>query len=187
MIAGAQELGRVKQRMEQRYRQINAVLAERARADPNLAGMGTTMTLACILGNDLLLTHIGDSRAYLLRGSVLHQVTRDHTLAQALAGAGIISQEEVATHQLRHVLTHALGGSGGQIQVDVQDLPLTDQDQILLCTDGLTEMVPDAAVGEVLRSAGSASEACQALVDLALKNGGKDNVTVALARYRSGP
>jgi protein phosphatase len=187
MLAGEEEIERVMERMEQRYWQINAVLAEQARLDPALSGMGTTMTLACIFGTHLLLTHIGDSRAYLLRGGELHQLTRDHTLAQALAGAGFIAQKDVATHRLRHILSHALGATGGHVKVDVQHLSLADRDQVLLCTDGLTEMVADAAIAAVLRNAGSAREAGQALVDLALKNGGKDNVTVALARYRFAP
>jgi protein phosphatase len=187
MLTGEEEIDRVMERMEHRYWRINATLAEQARLDPALSGMGTTMTLACIFGPYLLLTHIGDSRAYLLRDGELHQLTQDHTLAQALVGVGLIPQKEVATHRLRHILSHALGGSGGQVKVEVQHLSLADRDQVLLCTDGLTEMVADAAITAVLQSAGSAREAGQALVDLALKNGGKDNVTVALARYRLAP
>jgi protein phosphatase len=104
-------------------------------------------------------------------------------VAQAYANAGAIRPEEVATHPLRHVLTKVLGGRGGPIQLDYRELRLADGDQVLLCTDGLTDVVPDAAIREVLRTAGTAADACRVLVDLALESGGKDNVTVVLGRY----
>src|SRR5262249_3777304 len=148
----------------------------------SLTGMGTTMTVACSLGIDLFVTHVGDSRVYLCRQGHLHQLTRDHTLAQSLADRGVIPHEEVATHRLRHVLTRALGGKG-EVEADVQRARLEDKDQLLLCTDGLTNMVDDAAIEAVLREAPTAGGACEALVERALKNGGKDNVTVVLARY----
>jgi protein phosphatase len=167
----------------ERFRQIDAILSERARADPDLAGMGTTLTVACSVGEHLGLFHAGDSRAYLFRRGKLHQLTRDHTLAQHLADTGWISPEEVAGHRLRHVLTRALGGGGGQIEAEIQHLQLADGDRLLLCTDGLTEMVPDAGIADVLGRVKGSQEACHALVEAALQAGGKDNVTVALARY----
>src|SRR5262249_9707418 len=127
--------------------------------------------------------HVGDSRAYLLRGDDLHRLTHDHTLAQALADIGVISADEVVTHRFRHVLTRHLGGPK-PVKADVQQARLADGDQVLLCTDGLTLMLDDAAIARILREANSAQEACQALIDAALKEGGRDNVTVALARYR---
>jgi protein phosphatase len=175
---------RVLQRIARRYRQVHAALRAEAQTDPKLAGMGTTMTLACSMGPELFLGHVGDSRAYFCHGENFHQLTRDHTYAQALADLGIIRPAEIVTHRFRHVLTKALGGSWGQIEADVQRVPLGDGDQVMLCTDGLTDMVDDAAIAAILRGAGTAQEACQALVELALKNGGKDNVTVAVARYR---
>ncbi len=183
---GEEESERVMSRMARRYRQVDAVLGEAARIDSALKGMSTTMTVACSLSNDLFLGHVGDSRAYLVRGDKIHQLTRDHTGAQALAAMGIIQPEQVKTHRLRHVLTRVLGAGSGRVEADVQRLSLSDGDQVLLCTDGLTEMVDTAAIAEALRGGGTAAEACQALVELALKNGGKDNVTVALARYRFG-
>jgi protein phosphatase len=177
---GAEEL---MQRMADRYRQIDAVLRDHADRDPNLSGMGTTMTLAMSFGPDLILTHIGDSRAYVLRAGQLHQLTRDQTLAQALADRGVISQEETATHGLRHVLTSALGGGDANTEPQVQHVRLRSDDQLLLCTDGLSDIVDDATIGEILRCAGTPEDACAALIQAALHNGGKDNVTVALARY----
>jgi protein phosphatase len=169
--------------LEERFQEINHVLVRRARADPALSGMGTTLTGAYSVGAELFLCHVGDSRAYLLRQGKLHQLTQDHTLAQAMADAGQIAPEEVSTHRLRHVLTHALGGQTGQVKTQIQNLRLEDGDQLLLCTDGLYEMVADAAIARALETTSGADEACDALVALALEGGGKDNVTVVLARY----
>jgi protein phosphatase len=187
MRLGGQEIQEVMERMAERFRRVDAALHEQARFDPSLSGMGTTLTLAYSLGSDLVLTHVGDSRAYLLRGGELYQLTRDHTMAQALLNLGVIRPEEAATHRLRHVLTNALGVSAGRSEAEVQCLSLTDEDQVLLCTDGLTDMVDNATIGTVLRTTSSSREACQTLVQRALANGGKDNVTVVLARYRFPP
>jgi protein phosphatase len=180
----AAETEQVLQRLAERYRQIDAALREEAGSYPDLAGMGTTMTLACSLGASAVLGHVGDSRAYLLRGGALHQLTRDHTFVQALVDLGQLSAEEAGRHRLRHVLTRALGGRARSFEGDFQRAWLADGDQLLLCTDGLTNMVDDAAIAAVLRGASSSEEACRALVAAALEKGGKDNVTVALARYR---
>jgi protein phosphatase len=166
-----------------RVQQIQAVLAERADQDPRLEGMGTTLTLAWSIGADLLLAHVGDSRAYLLRQGQLQQLTRDQTLAQEMVDAGAISQEEAASHRLRHILTGALSTNEKRVRVECRRLQLVDGDQILLCTDGLSDMVPDVTLVEVLQRPGSVADACQALIDRALEAGGKDNVTVVLARY----
>jgi protein phosphatase len=181
---GEPEMERVMERMADRYQRVNAILREEAQANPKLAGMGTTMTLACSLGHDLILTHVGDSRAYLVRGGQLHLLTHDDTLVQELVDRGIVHPEQAATHLFRHVLTRSLGGGGGEIQAQTRRITLADQDQLLLCTDGLTDMVDTWTIGSTLRSAPSANDACQALVTQALQNGGKDNVTVVLARYR---
>ncbi len=173
----------VRHRMERRFQHVQKALNDQAREDPDLSGMGTTLTVTCSLGADLLLFHAGDSRAYLFRQGRLHRLTCDHTMAQTLADVGAILPEEVATHPLRNVLTNVLGGRGGKLRVECRELRLEDGDQILLCTDGLTDLVSDAAIREVLRRAWPAADACRALVDLALEAGGKDNVTVALGRY----
>jgi protein phosphatase len=175
----------VLQRMERRFQRVREVLIERATADPSLRGMATTMTVACSLGPELLTAHVGDSRAYVFRrGGRLERLTRDQTMAQSLADAGAISQEEVAKHPSRHVLTSALATRGTFVQVELKRSRLEDGDQLLLCSDGLTEMIADEAIARVLAAPGPSAEACQRLVDLALEAGGKDNVTVVLARYR---
>jgi serine/threonine protein phosphatase PrpC len=171
------------EKVRHRFRQIDQIMTERARSVPDLAGMGTTLTLASSVGDQLFLYHVGDSRAYLFRGGLLRQLTHDHTQAQALADAGWIDPAAVATHRLRHILTRALGSGGGDVEVEYQHLALVDDDRLLLCSDGLSDMVPDARIAEVLRRPGTADDACAALMELALDAGGKDNVTVVLARY----
>jgi protein phosphatase len=178
------QLTEVFHRAAWRFRTVNAALLERARRDPALAGMGTTLTVAMSLGPDFIVVHVGDSRVYLLRRGVLHRLTRDHTLAQELADLGRLPDEDVATHALRNVLTDAIGlwEEGGE--PDVRRLPLADGDRLLLCTDGLTEMVDDATIAAELGRNRPAAEICQALLDLALDRGGLDNVTVVVAGYR---
>jgi protein phosphatase len=171
-------------RTEERFRRIKDVFLERATTDASLAGMGTTMTVAASVGDDLMIAHVGDSRAYLFRGGELLHLTRDQTVAQMLADAGEIRPEQVATHRLRHVLTGAITTEKGETPAELRLMRLLDGDQLLLSTDGLTEMVTDGRIAETLGRPGTAAETCRALVDLALAGGGKDNVTVVLARYR---
>jgi protein phosphatase len=148
--------------------------------------MGTTLTLAWSLGGELFVAHVGDSRAYLLRHGKLHRLTRDHTRAQELADLGVISDEDVATHRLRHVLTQALGICEGGGEPDMERIRLDDGDRLLVCTDGLTNMVDEATITAELDPArnASADAACQRLLELALNRGGKDNVTIVVAGYQ---
>jgi serine/threonine protein phosphatase PrpC len=174
-------------RFDDRFQQIKDVLMDHVEEDPKLFGMGTTLTVACSLGFELLVAHVGDSRAYMYREDRLQRLTRDHTMAQFLADTGAIRPEEIARHPMRHVLTAAIGTQGGKADVELERLRLADGDQILLCSDGLTDMVPDAAIADTLRRSDSASGACESLVNQALEAGGKDNVTVVLGRYRIVP
>lgn len=175
---------RVVQRTQERVQQIQAALSELARTDRSLSGMGTTLTLAASLGADLLIAHVGDSRAYLMRQGHLQQLTRDQTMAQAMVDAGMLTAEVAAKHSLRHVLTGVLTTTDKTVPLEVEWFRLLDGDQILLCSDGLSDMVPQAKIGEVLIQTGPASEICRTLVDAALEAGGRDNVTAVLARYR---
>jgi protein phosphatase len=171
-------------RTEERFRRIKDVLLDFAKTDSSLSGMGTTMTVAGNVGEDLVIAHVGDSRAYLFRDGKLRRLTRDQTMAQMLADAGEIRPEEVSTHRLRHVLTGAITTEKGEVPAELHLMRLLDGDQVLLSTDGLTEMATEEKISETLNRAAPAQDTCQALVDLALEGGGKDNVTVVLARYR---
>ena len=179
----AKDVERVIERLADRYRRIHETLHDQGLGDPKLAGMGTTMTLAGSLGATVVIGHIGDSRAYVFRGGKLHQLTRDHTWVQTMVDLGQLSAEEAARHPKRHVLIRSLGGQMPNVEGDFQRAWLAHGDQLLLCTDGLTNMVDDAAIAALLDGATTSKEACQALVAAALDKGGKDNVTVALARY----
>ena len=172
----------VERRTAEQLEQTSEVLAAEGARHPELRGMGTTMTLATSLGEHLLVAHIGDSRAYLFRRGRLLRLTRDHTYAQALFDAGVIPIAEVARHRLRNVLTRCLGGPDSA-QAEFRRVTLQDGDRLLLCSDGLTEMVDDESISNILSSHESSNEACHALVDWALDAGGTDNVTVVLARY----
>jgi protein phosphatase len=172
------------ERMAQHYRSVDAEIGRRAREDHALSGMGTTMTLAYSLGAHLIVVQIGDSRAYLLRGGRLQRLTHDQTFVQTLLDLGQINPEQAASHPFRHVLTQALGKHGRDLNAEVQRLVLADGDCLMLCSDGLTEMVPDGMIEILLQRPEGVEEKCRALVDLALERGGRDNVTVIIARYK---
>jgi PPM family protein phosphatase len=179
-----ENITRLLDRLTQRIRQVDDVIRAQADDDYTLAGMGTTLTLGVSLGANLLVAHVGDSRAYLMREGRLHQLTRDDTLAQEMIDAGIVKPDDVSTHAMRHVLTAALGSGGTKANPHVQRLLLHADDQLLLCTDGLTGMVKDETIASVLNQGGSARDACKKLVQLALDAGGHDNITVVLGKYR---
>jgi len=162
---------------------MHAAILRHASEDPHIAGMGTTVTVAYSLGFDLFVVNVGDSRAYLYRGGTVRHITRDHTVAQSLADAGAIPQEDVATHPERHVLTRVVGGHGGWIRGDTHHVPLQPGDAVLVCTDGLTEIAEDEEIARVLEDAPSSEKACDSLIQLALDRGAPDNVTVIVARY----
>jgi serine/threonine protein phosphatase PrpC len=177
------ELQDVKERAEAYFQKVDQALLEHAESYPRLKGMGTTLTGAYSFGDDLFILHIGDTRAYLFRQSNLKRLTHDQTVAQALVDSGAIPQEEASTHRLRHTLTSCLGGQSAKINMEIRHLRLMEGDRLLLCSDGLTDMVSETEVAEVMRSTVGSGEACQTLLNLALQKGGKDNITVVLARY----
>jgi protein phosphatase len=174
---------RIQQRAIERYREIDAEISKHADENPTLSGMGTTLTLALSLGQDLFLTQVGDSRAYLFRNGKLLQATKDQTLVQNLVDAGQLTREQAAAHHLRHVLTQALGRQHGNVTVELRRLQLLDGDCLVLCSDGLTEMVPEGMIAETLSRETVSEAACRSLVQLALDRGGADNITVIVARY----
>jgi protein phosphatase len=172
------------QRMAKRWERVQEAIRARGDQEPALGQMGTTMIAAVSLGTRLVIGHIGDSRLYLFRRGQLHQLTRDHTLVQTMVDLGELTPEEAATHPRRDMLMRSFSAAGDVYEGDFQQATLADGDQLLLCTDGLTDMVDNETIGSVLSRAASPDEACQFLLAAALKNGGKDNVTIALARYR---
>jgi PPM family protein phosphatase len=164
-------------------REANAAILDRAGGDPGLWGMGTTVTAAALAGeHHLQLAHVGDSRAYLLRDGSLEQLTTDHTVVAELVRRGRLTPAQAAIHPERSILTRAVG-LDPRIPVDTPDpLELQDGDQVLLCSDGLTEPVDDDQIAQLLSAEPDGNAACQALIDAANAAGGPDNITVVLLR-----
>ncbi len=171
------------ERAQRRIERLNAMVIDGGQRDPDLRGMGCTLTAARNLGRVLQVAHVGDSRAYLLRGGRLLRLTRDHTYVQMLVDSGVMSEAEAATSPSRHVLINAVGGSDEEVHVDVDRVRLATGDRVLLCSDGLTDAVDDDSIQSVLAGAATAGAACEALVARALEGGGQDNITVVVAIY----
>jgi len=170
------------QSLLQGFREAHARIQQRAREDPGLYGMGTTLTAFALVGDRLYYAHIGDSRLYLLRAGKLHLVTHDHSLVSRLVETGIIRAEDADNHPQKHVLTAAVG-IAEENQPDSPDapVPLKESDVLLLCTDGLWGQVSEPELEQILASQ-APSEACRSLVQLAKDRGGPDNITLQIAR-----
>jgi serine/threonine protein phosphatase PrpC len=177
------EPGEAAEALAAAIREGNAAILERAAGDPGLWGMGTTMTAAALAGErHLQLAHVGDSRAYLLRDGSLEQLTTDHTVVGELVRRGRLTPEQAAIHPERSILTRAVG-LDPRVPVDTPDpVELRDGDQVLLCSDGLTEAVDDDRIAELLSAGADGEAACRSLIDAANGAGGPDNITVVLLR-----
>jgi protein phosphatase len=160
----------------------NSAILDQASGNPSLWGMGTTVTAAAVAGDYLQLAHVGDSRAYLLREGTLAQLTTDHTVVGELVRRGRLTPEQAAIHPERSILTRAVG-LDPRVPVDTPDpVELRDGDQVLLCSDGLTEAVDDDRIIELLSASADGEAACRSLIDAANAAGGPDNITVVLLR-----
>lgn len=160
---------------------VNNRIHAAAQADASLAGMGTTATAALVTRDELVIAHVGDSRAYLLRDGRLRQVTDDHSLVAELIRRGALTPAEAERHPQRSVITRALGAEPG-VEVDVVRLVPQAGDVLLLCSDGLTGMVGDGEIGRIVGGPGPLPERARELVQAANGAGGEDNVTVVLVR-----
>ena len=171
----------LKQALESCQKSIQAVVGKH----PEMKSMGTTMTMVYIVWPRAFVVHVGDSRCYLLRNRQLDQITVDHTMSEIMAEAGQMSREEARHSPMGHALWNVLGGRSNELSVDVYKLTLERDDILLLCTDGLYDMVPHEKLQELLNSNASAEAACRKLVDLANENGGRDNITVIVSHFLS--
>ncbi|HEX4965000.1 MAG TPA: Stp1/IreP family PP2C-type Ser/Thr phosphatase [Thermoanaerobaculia bacterium] len=147
--------------------------------DGSLYGMGTTVVGLLLAGQTAAVAHVGDSRAYRLRGGRLEQLTQDHTWVNEQVVAGFLSKEQARSHPLKNVVTRALGGES-DVLVDVRELEIETGDLFLLCSDGLTGMLSDADIRDRLASGRSLHEICRTLINDSNARGGIDNVTVIL-------
>jgi serine/threonine protein phosphatase PrpC len=175
----------VQKELQAALKQADARLFEEAAQHPEFRGMGTTLTMALASGWKLFVIHAGDSRCYLFRAGKLRQLTTDHTLASELARGGVIKPEQVSRHQFRHIVTNILGGGEAGVRVDVQKTDLETGDEVLLCSDGLTDMLAEDRIAAILAAEGEPRLACERLVAEANEQGGRDNITAIVARFES--
>jgi PPM family protein phosphatase len=166
--------------------EANRRIYERARSDAQASGMGTTITATLVSGDSVAIGHVGDSRAYRLRGGKLEQLTEDHSLVADLVRSGRLTPEEADTHPQRSVITRALG-TDLEVDVDTFTVEAEAGDVFLLCSDGLTTMVDDEQIAQMVANADALERATKALVKAANRAGGEDNVTVVLFRLESDP
>jgi protein phosphatase len=164
-------------------RHADARLLEESEHHPEWRGMATTLTLAIVSGHRLFIAHAGDSRCYLHTGQQLRQLTNDHTLAAEMTRRGHLTPDQRDRHPWRHVVTNILGGKEHGVNAEVHLLDVHPGDTLLLCTDGLTEMVHDDFLAATLAAEADAETACRKLVDEANRNGGRDNITAVVARF----
>lgn len=174
--------GELKTALEACQQRVEAAASDQ----PGRPPMGTTLTMAYVLWPRLYVVHAGDSRCYLVRGDRTHQITRDHTVAQQMVERGLLSQSEADESRWSHVLWNCIGGGSTELSPEVYKATLEPGDTVLLCSDGLSKVVPEGRITEVLQKAQSVEAACRQLVDEANAAGGPDNITVVVARLRGG-
>jgi len=171
------------ERSEWLYRRTHETVLQRSHAATELAGMAATLTSIYSVGTDLFVAHVGHSRCYVFRGGVLVQLTNDQTLRERRAISPYPIPVGQVLEDVQHVLTNVVGAGGDGPGVIVEHFRLSDDDALLLCTNGLTDVVSDEAISDVLASRRSQVEQCDVLVDMALANGAADNTTVVIGNY----
>jgi len=163
--------------------QADARILEESAEHPELSGMGTTVTMAFHLGAQLCVVHVGDSRAYVYRDRELHQLTQDHTVTGEMVRSGSLRPDEVAGHHLRHVITNVVGGQELGVTVEARAFEVRAGDRLLLCSDGLTEMVTNEAIAATLDAEPAPEVAATKLLAQANDAGALDNITLLIVRF----
>jgi protein phosphatase len=175
----------VRRAMEICVDNANRAIFNAANSNPQYAGMGTTLVVAAFRDNRLMVGHVGDSRAYRLRAGRLQQITRDHSLLQEQIDAGLITAEQAAFSANKNLVTRAVGVED-TVLLETQQHDVQPGDLYLLCSDGLSDMLDDASILQVLLAHDSMDACSRALIDAANDAGGKDNISVVLARASAG-
>lgn len=160
-------------------RRANQAIHTAGLSKPEWRNMGSTLVAAQLYDQRLALAHVGDSRAYLLRDGTLSQLTADHSLVAEQQRRGLISKAEAERSPMKNIITRALG-EGPQVEVDLAELDLIPGDRLLLCSDGLTNMVEDSVIRAIISAEDDPEKACDTLIDQANAGGGRDNITVVL-------
>jgi serine/threonine protein phosphatase PrpC len=174
---------RVLAQFQSAVRQADARILEQATDHPDLSGMGTTVTMAFHLGVQLCVVHVGDSRAYMHRDGELRQLTDDHTLIADMVRSGALRQDQVAGHRLRNIITNVVGGPEIGVKVEARAFEVQSGDRLLLCSDGLTEMVTNQAIAATLNAEPLPEVAARKLLAQANEAGGRDNITLLIVRF----
>ena len=169
--------GEVVQSIDKAVAHANGEIMALGELDPNCRSMGTTIVFVVQVGGELFIGGVGDSRVYLLRGEKLHQLTTDHSLTQALVDAGTITPEEALTHRYKNVLYRYLGTKDGSAGTQAQQLAPQPQDRIILCSDGVTDGIPDEKLQELLSQYDDPQQAAEEIVKSAQEGGSKDYIT----------
>lgn len=157
----------------------NKRVLEEARQDAKLSGMGTTMVLASVIGRTLYFANVGDSRLYLLNDDI-KQLSKDHSLVQEMVRLGGINEEEAKYHPDKNIITRAIGAKD-EVEIDFYEYRLKKEDVILMCTDGLSNMVEDEEILHIVKHSRDVVEAVEQLIERAKENGGNDNIGVVVA------
>lgn len=165
-------------------RYANRELIEKAKANPELKGMGTTVVLLTIVGEKAYVANVGDSRLYLME-DILTQITVDHSLVQEMIKIGELTKESARFHPDKNIITRAVG-AGRDINADFFEFSLTEKSILLMCSDGLSNMVEDEQLAILLKSAKTPEKVGKKLIDTANQNGGKDNIAVIVINVDSG-
>jgi serine/threonine protein phosphatase PrpC len=174
------------ERLRDAVEQSSEVIVRYGREHTDARGLGSTVTVALIVDGRAYIANVGDSRTYLLREGTLSRVTRDHSLVERLVEAGQIEPDEVYDHPNRNLIYRSLGADKADVEVDIFTEPLRAGDVLLLCSDGLWEMVRDGALASILSETTDLTEACDTLIQRANENGGEDNITAVLVRCDEG-
>ncbi len=165
--------------LEKAIHRANDVIRDKAESDENLSGMGTTIVAATINGNNLCVANVGDSRLYVVGNREIRQITRDHSYVEEMVRLGEIKREQARSHPDKNIITRAVGAME-EIDIDFFNVTLDKDDIVLMCSDGLTNMIEDEEIRMILQGQRDIVEKAESLVNAANNNGGRDNIAVVL-------
>ncbi len=170
--------------IQESIKHANSAIYERSGADINLKGMSSTLVLALLHNKSIFLTHVGDSKAYLIRSDEIKKLTKDHSLAEELLRIGELTEEDVKDYSLRHMVTRAMG-LNHSIETEIQTVQQQEGDYFLLCTDGLTNMLDDEEIKDIILNKISPQAILEELISEANKKGGEDNITLIVISFKN--
>jgi protein phosphatase len=179
-------IGHYSDRLRQAIEEASQAIVEYGEKHREAKGLGSTVTAALVIGEQVFIANVGDSRTYLLRDGKLSRVTTDHSLVERLVEAGKLDRADVYDHPNRNLIYRSLGAGKSDVEVDIFTEKLKDGDVLLLCSDGLWEMVKDAQMESIITEVSDLVETCDLLIQRANENGGEDNITVVLLRCVEG-